>query len=141
MSTELPKDFAFRHETFVNGEHRWSTAVLFTDEPEKSDFYITAGDWDGAAGDLDEWIYISYTDAPALNNLFAANYGTAESIELSQEQLSYAEGITNPAAQMSFRYLSRYFTADKGSFDSFRKLLDDNHINYEYSAYRSSSDW
>lgn len=137
----MQKTFYFKFDRNENGNHRWVTNCGFCDEPEKNQFYLTAGDWDGCAGELDEWLFIGYDQISALKCLLSDKYPNFHNIELPEEACQFRNEILNAELKEFFLHLYVYFIEYKKGFSSFRELLENNGIESNYSAYRSSSDW
>lgn len=137
----MDKTFYFKYDRFENGEHRWVTNCGFCDEPENNRFYLSEGDWDGNAGDLDEWLFFSYEQVPDLTKLLTDKYPFWKNYELSEDAIKFKEGIQKKEIKDVFTMIYLYCIKDNGSMNSFKKLLGENNIKSEYSCYRSSADW
>ncbi|MCF0242323.1 MAG: hypothetical protein HUK25_06770 [Treponema sp.] len=133
--------FYFKYDKNENAGHYWSVTTEFCDEPEKKQFYLSAGDWDGVAGDLDEWAIVSYEQKQEVFDFFVKKYPDWKSHELEEDAVQFRERISTEEMKNIFSLLYIYCMEEKGDMHSFLELMKENKIKCEYSAYRSSSDW
>lgn len=136
----MVKSFRFKIERDSNGECRWFYDTIFTIHEAEKKIDLSDGDCDSSTGDLEEWVFVTYENIPTVNALFESKYPEYQNYALTQDQQIFQNQIKNPEVQKLFVFLCIYCTKDKGTMTTFMQLLDDNKIENEYSAYRSS-DW
>ncbi|MBO4858451.1 MAG: hypothetical protein J5527_08045 [Treponema sp.] len=130
-----------RIERVSNENTNWFYDTIFTDHPLEQKIDLSDGDCDSKAGDLEEWVFVTYEYIPEVNKLFESKYPDAKNFIFSDEQQNFYYEIKNSNVKQLFRFLCIYCTQDHGNMSSFKELLDENKIKNEYSCYRDSGDW
>ena len=130
-----------RIERGSNENTNWFYDTIFSDNPLEQKINLSDGDCDSNAGDLEEWVFVTYEHIPEVNKLFESKYPDAKDFNFSDEQQRFYNEIKNQNVKQLFRFLCIYCTQDHGNMSSFGKLLEENKIENEYSCYRDSGDW
>lgn len=126
---------------YIKGE-KWAYDTIFTVHNEDRTIDLSDGDLDSSSGDLEEWDSVDFDTIPQVNELLSKMIKPKTEIELNKEEKDFFARIDNPDVKKLFLLLLVYCNEEnKGSMANFRKLLDENNIKNNYSAYRSSSSY
>lgn len=136
----MNESFVFKISKGSNNETEWFYDTIFTIHEESQEIDLSDGDCDSSAGDLEEWDFVSFYNIPKVNALFEKMYSNINELIFTDEQKEFYDKIKHKDVKNLFKYLCMYCVNEKGNMASFRQLLDDNNIDNEYSAYRSSGD-
>ena len=136
----MNESFVFKISKGSNNETEWFYDTIFTIHEESQEIDLSDGDCDSSAGDLEEWDFVSFYNIPKVNVLFEKMYPNINELIFTNEQKDFYDKIKHEDIKILFKYLCMYCVNEKGNMSSFRQLLDDNNIDNEYSAYRSSGD-
>ena len=136
----MNKSFVFKINRGSNNDSNWFSDTIFTIHEDNKEIDLSDGDCDSSAGDLEEWVFVSFNNITKVNSLFEKKYASYKKFSLSKEQIHFYNEIKNEDIRKLFVFLCIYCNKENGNMTSFKKLLDDNNIENKYSAYRSSSD-
>lgn len=133
--------YYFKYDKHQGEAHSWIIVTSFGYEPKEERFYLSDGDWDGGSGDLDQWVHVSFKNAKELINLLTSMFPDWEQHVLCEKAADYVSTISEDEIKQVFLLLDIYCSENGNSMEDFKKLLEKEGIQFEYSAYRSSSDW
>lgn len=124
----MTENFYFKYDKHQGDSHNWIYVTSFGDEPEKEQFFLSNGDWDGNSGDLDEWVHVSYQNVDKVIALLTRLFPDWEQHTLSEESKAYSLNIPNNDIKKVFHLLYIYCSKNGNDMDDFKKLLNEEGI-------------